>query len=587
MSAASPPGPLTLDNQYDTDRVLRSYVRRHVPEPTRKTLEPELQDMGRRVVDDFRPPQRPSQDSDPSLTRWTPWGGRTDQIEEPDVGDRVRSLAAGRGVVSQAYEQEHGRYSRLHQMALAYLLSPSASMYGSELGMTDGVARTLREEGGSPLTEKAVSHLTSRDPETAWTAADWVTAHRPGSEASLPTASRDGSGAWRLHGRKPAAAAPTTNMALALARPEGATHPDLFYVPLRRGNDLQGPLRDGLRVNRLRDTLGARKWPTADLRLDGALAHPVSEKPGATPPNTAPIRRVTGAWRATMATALIRRSLALARDHGQKRTAYGDDIINHPLHQETLADAQATLEGAFHLSFRLSELMGLRETGQAGAMEDALFRLLAPLAELTTARQAASTTSKMLEAFGRDGYAEETGLPALHRNAQMLSLWGGTPNELSLDLLRTLREVGSFAPLKQDVERCVRAIDAPTLRTAIRPAVRGVRDAARWLKQALDEGEDAVHAGAGRFARTLGRSLEVLYTAHHAQWSLQEQQDGRSAAATERLAARRVNRVADLDSHGAYVLVWDFNCPTLFECHAAGDGAVEDEPVLDGFADVM
>ena len=72
MSAASPPGPLTLDNQYDTDRVLRSYVRRHVPEPTRKTLEPELQDMGRRVVDDFRVPQRPSQDSDPSLTRWTP-----------------------------------------------------------------------------------------------------------------------------------------------------------------------------------------------------------------------------------------------------------------------------------------------------------------------------------------------------------------------------------------------------------------------------------------------------------------------------------------------------------------------------------
>jgi hypothetical protein len=128
---------------------------------------------------------------------------------------------------------------------------------------------------------------------------------------------------------------------------------------------------------------------------------------------------------------------------------------------------------------------------------------------------------------------------------------------------------------------------ASTLRSAIRPAVKGVHDAALWLKRALDDGEDALREGARRFALTLGQSLEVLYTAHHAQWSLQEEQDGRSAAAAERLAAREVNHIADLDSHGAYVLVWDFNCPTLFDCHAAGDGAAEADPVLDGFADVM
>jgi acyl-CoA dehydrogenase len=437
------------------------------------------------------------------------------------------------------------------------------------------------------LMETAVSHLTSRDPDAAWTAADWVTEHRPASDAPLPTATRDDGGAWRLHGRKPSARGATANVALALAQPEGATHPALFYVPLREGDDLQGPLRDGLRVRRLRDTLGARKRPTADLELDGALAHPLSEEPGTGAPSTSPMHNVTQTWSAVTGTALLRRSLALARDHGQKREAYGDDLINHPLHQETLADAQATLEGAFHLSFRLAELMGARETGQADASTDALVQILTPLAKLTTARQAVSTTSEMLEAFGRAGYDEDTGLPALHRDAQMLPLRGGTTNELSLALLRRLRDVGSFAPLKQEVEQCVDAIDAPTLRTAIRPAVKGVRDAALWLKQALDEGEDALHGGARRFALTLGRSLEVLYTAHHAQWSLQEEQDGRSAAATERLAAREINRIADLDRHGAYVLVWDFNCPTLFDCHAAGDGAAEEEPVLDGFADVL
>jgi len=587
MASDVPQETPTLDNQYDTDRVLRSYVRRHVPEPIRKTIEPELEAMGRRAAGGLRDRQQSDRDHEPGLKQWDPWGKRVDRVEKTDTRQRARELAAERGVVAQAYEKEHGRYSRLHQMALAYLLSPSSDMYGDELAATDGAARTLQAEGGGVLAETAVSHLTSRDPEAAWTAADWVTEHRPASDASLPTARRDDTGAWRLYGRKPSATGAPANVALALAQPETATAPALFYVPLRRGEDLQGALRDSIRVNRLRDTLGARKQPTADLQLDGVLAHPMSEEPGTGSPSGSSMRYVTRTWSAVRGTALIRRSLALARDHGQKREAYGDDLINHPLHQETLADAQATLEGAFHLSFRLADLMGARETGQASAEEDALFRLLSPLAKLTTARQAASTTSDMLEAFGRAGYNEETSLPALHRDAQMLSARGGTTNELSLILLRTLRDVGSFAPLKQEVEQCVDAIDAPTLRSAIRPAVKGVHDAALWLKRALDDGEDALHEGARRFALTLGQSLEVLYTAHHAQWSLQEEQDGRSAAAAERLAAREVNHIADLDSHGAYVLVWDFNCPTLFDCHAAGDGAAEADPVLDGFADVM
>ncbi len=274
--------------------------------------------------------------------------------------------------------------------------------------------------------------------------------------------------------------------------------------------------------------------------------------------------------------------------YAQKRDAYGENLINHSLQQETLADAQSTLEGAFHLSFRLAELMGRAETGQADASDRALLRLLAPVAKLTTARQAVTTTSEMLEAFGTAGYMADTGLSQLLLDAQALPVQGGSTNEQALSLLRTLREVGSFVPLKTEVERCVQAIEAPTLVAAVRPAVRGVRDAAHWLQDALNEGEDALQAGARRFAMTLGKSLEVLYTARHAQWSLQEEQDGRSAAAAERLSARQTNRIADLDPHGAYVLVWDFNCPTLFDCHAAGDGAAEDEPVLDGgFADIL
>jgi acyl-CoA dehydrogenase len=46
--------------------------------------------------------------------------------------------------------------------------------------------------------------------------------------------------------------------------------------------------------------------------------------------------------------------------------------------------------------------------------------------------------SEVLECFGGAGYVEDTGLPALLRDAQVLPIWEGTTNVLSLDTLRAL-----------------------------------------------------------------------------------------------------------------------------------------------------
>jgi alkylation response protein AidB-like acyl-CoA dehydrogenase len=581
--------PPTLENQYDRDRVLKSYVRRQFPEAVRKTLEPELVDLGELAGGELYELQQSDLENEPTLTQWGPWGERIDEIELTDVWTRAETLAAERGIVATAYEQEHGAHSRIHQMLLAYLFIPSTDMYGCPLAMTDGAARTLLDSGNDDLIDEAVPHLTSRDPEMFWTSGQWMTELSGGSDVgqARTTARQDEDGTWRLYGRKWFTSAISADMALALARPDG--NPDggkglaLFYVPIRDENGLH----DGLRVNRLKDKLGTRKLPTAELSLDGVEAHPVTDELTDGTRHIAPMLNVTRTWNAVTAVSLIRRGMALARDYAQKREAFGEEIINHPLHQETLADVQSTLEGTFHLSFRVAELLGAHETGQADASQEALLRVLTPIAKLTTAKQAVSATSELLEAFGGAGYVEDTGLPALHRDAQVLPIWEGTTNVLSLDLLRALRQIGSIAPLNDEVKRCVEAIEAPTLTRAIRPAVHAYRDAVKWLKRAIGEGDEAMEAGARRFALTLGKSLELLYTARHAQWSLHAEQDGRSAAAAERLAARKVNHVAELDSHGAYVLVWDFNCPTLFDCHAQGDGAPTEEPALDSLTDVM
>ncbi len=43
-----------------------------------------------------------------------------------------------------------------------------------------------------------------------------------------------------------------------------------------------------------------------------------------------------------------------------------------------------------------------------------------------------------VEAFGGAGYVEDTGLPRLLRDAQVLPLWEGTTNVLALDLQRAI-----------------------------------------------------------------------------------------------------------------------------------------------------
>jgi len=568
--------PPELENQYESDRVLRSYLRRVLSDEVHAAVEPGLRDMGERAGSELYALQQDDIGAEPTLTRWGPWGDRVDWIELTDVWKRAEEVAAKHGVVATAYEQTHGRYSRVHQMALAYLFIPSTDMYGCPLAMTDGAARTLLDHGRERVVEEAVPHLTARDPEAFWTSGQWMTEISGGSDVSntRTTARQDEDGTWRLHGRKWFTSAITANMALALARPEdnpsGSEGLALFYVPIRNGDTLA----DGIYVNRLKDKLGTRKLPTAELTLDGAAAHPVTDELRHGTRHIAPMLTVTRTWNAVTAAAYLRRGLALARDYARKREAFGDAIINHALHQATLADLQARLEGMVHLSFRLAELLGRQETEKADETERALLRLLTPIAKLTTAKQAVSGTSEVIEAFGGAGYVEDTGLPPLLRDAQVLPIWEGTTNVLALDLLRGVKEVGGLDPLGDEFERCLTSIDAPRLQRAAQEALDAFQTAAEWLRSAQTEGPEALRAGARRFALSLGHALELAYTARHAQWALTHEEDGRSAAAAERLAAQPLVQIAERDASGAEALARDENGSALSDRYNAPDALV-------------
>ena len=190
------------------------------------------------------------------------------------------------------------------------------------------------------------------------------------------------------------------------------------------------------------------------------------------------------------------------------------------------------------------ELLGRIETGEASPSEELVSRILTPIAKLTTGKQAVAIASETLEAFGGAGYVHDTGLPKLLMDAQVLPIWEGTTNVLSLDTLRALKQDGVFDAFAQELRRAVGLATDSRLQQPAERAASAMSHAASWLEENSFE-RDLVEAGARRFAMTLGRSIELALLVEHAQWCLDNGHGERSLAAARRYARSRVDLIED------------------------------------------
>jgi alkylation response protein AidB-like acyl-CoA dehydrogenase len=498
--------PPALGNTYKSDVVLRAFLENHLPAEVFREIEPSLREMGALSGGPLHELLREDEASVPVLTSWDPWGRRIDRIELTRLWKETLRISAEKGLVALPYERRHGPFSRLHQFALVHLFEPSSGVTSCPLAMTDGAAKTLFVSGHADLVARALPRLTARDPARAWTSGQWMTERIGGSDvAASETVARLEGDTWRLYGTKWFTSATTSEMALTLARPEGNPPGGkglaLFYLETRDGAG--DP--NGLVIHRLKDKLGTRMLPTAELDLVGARAVPVKGLSNGVK-NITTMLNTTRTWNAVAAVSGMRRALDLARDYAAKRVAFGTPLSEKPLHAETLADLEALYAGAFLLTFRVVELLGREENDALSEREDGLLRLLTPIAKLTTGKQAILVASEALEAFGGAGYIEDTGLPRLLRDAQVLPLWEGTTNVLALDLLRALTKVGGLSPVEREVSRCLAGAGGP-LGSAARSASEAVRHAAAWLSRVPDT--TVREAGARRFALTVGHALEA------------------------------------------------------------------------------
>lgn len=493
----SPPRP---GDGWKGDWMLRAWLEDALPETLLERHRPVLEELGRRSGDEWYDLQLADRLNEPRLTQWSAWGERVDSIEVTELWKSAQRWAADYGLIATGYDASLGEHARLLQFARAWLFIPSTDFFGCPLAMTDGAARILSDAGNAALTERALGHLTSNDPGEFWTSGQWMTETAGGSDVggSETTARQGADGSWRLTGRKWFTSAATSEIALTLARPEG--NPDgsrglaLFYIEPR---DAHGHLQN-IEILRLKDKLGTRKLPTAELWLDGAPATPVAGLDRGVAA-IAPMLNITRTWNAVTACTLMQRGIALATDYASRRRAFGRKLIEHPLHRTTLADLGATYAAATAATLAMIGELGRVEHEHDQAQPD-LLRILTPIVKLGTAREAIRVASETLECFGGAGYVEDTGLPQLLRDTQVLSIWEGTTNVLSLDLLRALSGVGIdpwLARMTGRLDACSHATSLPLVATA--------RDAVERVPGWLDADTESLEAHARGLAMNLYR----------------------------------------------------------------------------------
>ena len=468
---------------------------------------------------------------------YSPFGERIDEIRVSDAYVALGRLGVELGVTAIPYEPAFGPSARVVWAAIISMWGPSSGLYSCPVAMTDAAARTLLDHG-SEAERPIVERLTTRDADSAWTSGQWMTETIGGSDVSRTetVARRDGD-VWRLHGTKWFTSATTSEMALTLARPEGAPEGSRGLALFRIHRALEDGTRNAIFVRRLKDKLGTRSLPTAELELQGAIAHPVGDPlEGGGVRKIATMLNITRIHNAIGSVGSLSRGIAYARSYAKVREVFGKPLHEMPAHRATLADLTVDQAIVLALVLRCCELTGKVEKGGDSDTDIALLRGLTPITKLLSARLAVAGAAEAMEAVGGVGYCEDSMLPALVRNTHVQPIWEGTTNVLSLDVLRAAVRSDSVEIMLQDIEQTISPLGADSAVaepvSAIKRAVGELRD--RWLQ--MDD-ENSAQLQARPFAMGLGLTYACARLCAQGAWSARAGHD-----ATSRMAARLASR---------------------------------------------
>jgi len=251
-----------------------------------------------------------------------------------------------------------------------------------------------------------------------------------------------GAGAeYELVGHKWFCSAPMSDLFLVLAQAETASGEaeglSCFLMP----RVLPDGSRNAMHIQRLKDKLGNRSNASSEIELLGAWARMVGE-PGRGVPTIIEMVGHTRLDCVIGAAAGMRAAVVQATHHAAHRAAFGKTLIDQPLMQNVLADLCLESEASTALAMRLARAYDEAGNDAREGVDDSdaqLFKRVATaVGKFWACKRAPNHAFEAMECLGGNGYVEDSGMPRLYREAPLTSIWEGSGNVISLDVLRAL-----------------------------------------------------------------------------------------------------------------------------------------------------
>jgi alkylation response protein AidB-like acyl-CoA dehydrogenase len=498
-------------NATDTDPALPRILALYLPNPLPTHISADLGTFARKVVSPSILSLTASAETNPpTLHPLDSFGApnHTDPLHTSDAWRRLQDIGIEEGIVALGYETSEGSGSaekptaynrRIHQFAKYLLWTGSAALVTCPSAMTDGAAvllgrhldssdgkrlsthpRQASESQARDVLREARRRLVSRDPGEAWTSGQWMTERKGGSDVSgtetvaLMLAREEvigedavgmPLGPWSIDGFKWFSSATDADMAVLLARTEiGGL--SAFYAPMKRrrmieasrGNREGDVEFNGVRIQRLKNKMGTKGLPTAELELSGMRAYLIG-KEGEGVKEISAILNITRLHTAVSQVGYWSRGLSVSRAYAKVRRVAGEKLLaDVKQHVAWMADETVRYHAAMHLTYFVVALLGASEQGisvveSTRARElmpksvqevHVLLRVLTPLMKAQTALASIYGLRACMESLGGLGYLENNEDPVLniarlYRDANVGAIWEGTTSVMADDLIRVLK----------------------------------------------------------------------------------------------------------------------------------------------------
>ena len=364
------------------------------------------------------------------------FGHRVDEIEyDPAYHELMRvAIAHGLHAAPWADDRPGAHVVRAAKMSV---WTPEPG-HVCPISMTYAVVPALRHN--PELARMYEPLLTSRvyDPElkipatkAGITAGMSMTEKQGGSDVRAGTSQAvpNGDGSYTLTGHKWFTSAAMSDVYLVLAQAPGGL--SCFFLP----KILPDGSRNRMFIQRLKNKLGNHANASSEIEYDGATVWLVGEE-GRGVPTIIEMVNMTRLDCTLGSATSMRQGLAMAIHHIAHRKAFGAYLIDQPLMRNVIADLAVEAEAATIVAMRMA---GAADAATRGDERETLLRRIGLAAsKYWVCKRATPHAAEAMECLGGNGYAEDSGMPRLYREAPLMGIWEGSGNVSALDTLRAM-----------------------------------------------------------------------------------------------------------------------------------------------------